>query len=179
MRQNCLPHLVNFAMSSSTKKVETAMYVHQRAIHTRDFQSSPPQSSVGMNMSGFIPARYLDSLQRAFREALTPGRKRVEAPLAVADQFEVTAVELLNGAAMTHADQNRLGEFGPDQFVEHQLQAFVHRGGGLVEEDRPRLAQQNACEGDPLLLADRQHLRPVPDVVEPDGQVPQGDLHQG
>jgi hypothetical protein len=38
------------------------MYVHHEAIHTSDSHSSLPQSRVGTNMSGFIPARYLDNL---------------------------------------------------------------------------------------------------------------------
>src|SRR2546423_4447048 len=104
-------------------------------------------------MSAFIPARYLDNLVAALPEGLTPGRKRVEAPLAVAHQLQVTAVELLHGAAMAHADQNRFGELGSDQFVEHQLQALVHCRGRLIEEDGPGHAEQNSCEGDPLLLA--------------------------
>ena len=39
--------------------------------------------------------------------------------------------------------------------------------------------QKDAGERDALLFTDRQHLRPVLDVVEPDGQVRQGDLDQG
>src|SRR3954469_25590455 len=166
-------------MSTKISMVATAAIAHPFAIHHSEVRSSSPQSSVGVNISAFIPARYLDNLLAAFPEGLTPGRERVEAPLAVADQFAVTGVELLHGTAMTHSDQNRLGEFGSEQFVEHQLQTLVHRRGRLVEEDGPRLVEQNSREGDPLLLADQQHLGPVPDVVEPDGEVSQGDLHQG
>src|SRR4051794_9825079 len=97
-------------MSTKISMVATAAIAHPLAIHHSEVRSSSPQSSVGLNMSAFIPARYLDNLLAALPEGLTPGRKRVEAPLAVADQLQVTAVELLHGAAMAHADQNRFGE---------------------------------------------------------------------
>jgi len=49
--------------------VAIAAITHALAIHTTDFQSSLPQSNVGVNISGFIPARYLDSPPSVFRRA--------------------------------------------------------------------------------------------------------------
>ena len=69
MRQNCLPHLVNRPISTSITSVATAAIAHALAIHQSDVHSSLPQSSVGVNISGFIPARYLDTLPSALRRS--------------------------------------------------------------------------------------------------------------
>jgi hypothetical protein len=41
----------------------------------------------------------------------------------------------------------------------------------LVEEHRARPREQDACERDPLLFSDGQHLCPVPDLTQPDHQM--------
>src|SRR5260370_13501105 len=67
MRQNCLPHAVNRPISTSITRVDTAAIAHALAIQTSDVHSSLPQSSVGANISGFIPARCLANPRLALR----------------------------------------------------------------------------------------------------------------
>src|SRR5882757_3690503 len=82
-RQNCLPHVVNSPISTSITRVATAAIAHALAIHQSDVHSSLPQSSVGVNISGFIPARYLDALRLALRRShllLGSGSRRHSPP---------------------------------------------------------------------------------------------------
>ena len=83
MRQNCLPHVVNRPINTRMTMVDTAAIAHAFAIHQSDVHSSLPQSSVGVNISGFIPARYLDALRLALRRShllLASGSSRHSPP---------------------------------------------------------------------------------------------------
>ena len=53
---------------------------------------------------------------------------------------------------MADADHDAVRQFGAQQLIEREFQAFVERGGGLVEEDRLRFGQQDAGKSDALLL---------------------------
>ena len=60
------------------------------------------------------------------------------------------------------------------QAVQRRLGGFVERRGRLVEEQIIRRVQQRARDGEPLLLAERQHAIPVRLLVEPRRPVPAG-----
>src|SRR6476620_9886510 len=102
MRQNCLPQVVNRWISHRITIVATAAITQALAIHHSDVSSSLPQSNVGVNILS-IWEKYLGNLVAAPWDASIPGRERVEPPFSVADKLQVTAMELLNRAAVTHA----------------------------------------------------------------------------
>ena len=77
---------------------------------------------------------------------------------------------------MADADHDGVRQLGAHQLVERELQTLVERRGGLVEEHRLGLGQQDAGERDPLLLARGEHLGPVLHLVEPVDQVRQRHL---
>ena len=102
-----------------------------------------------------------------------------EPPFAVAEQFELVGVMLLDGGAVAHADQDGVRQLGAHQLVEQELQAFIERGRGLVEEHHLGLGEQDAGERDALLLAGGEHLGPVQHLVEPVDDMRQRHLRQG
>ena len=157
----------------------TAAIAHALAIHHSDVSHSSPQSSVGVNMSiPSIPARYPGQLAVSRCKGQLAAATRSSRHRARAKQFELPVVVLLDGLPVADADHDRVGQFVPKQPVEHQFQAFVQRGGRLVEEHHLRLVEQDAGEGDALLFADRQHLGPVLDFVDPNDEVRQRHLEQ-
>ena len=96
-------------------------------------------------------------------------------PAAVAEQLQLLAVVLLDGAAVADADQDGVRQPLPHQLVEHQLQTLVQRRGRLVQEHRLGPGQQDARECHALLLAGREHLGPVLHLVQPIDQMWQRD----
>ena len=74
---------------------------------------------------------------------------------------------------MADADHDAVGQLAAQRLVQRELLTFVERRRRFVEEDHLRLGQQDACERDPLLLAGREHLRPVGHLVEPAAEMPQ------
>jgi hypothetical protein len=58
MRQNCLPQVVNRAISVSTTSVHSALMTHALATQTSESTISAPQSSDGVNIS--MPGSYRD-----------------------------------------------------------------------------------------------------------------------
>ena len=65
------------------------------------------------------------------------------------------------------------GRRSAQQLVHAPLGRLVERRGRLVEEQPVRAVEQRAREGEALLLAARQHQRPVGGLVEPRREVPQ------
>ena len=63
------------------------------------------------------------------------------------------------------------GSCGAQRPVQRELLALVERRGRLVEEDHLGFGEQDTGERDALLLAGREHLRPVGHLVEPAAQV--------
>ena len=110
MRQNCLPQTVYRASSTQMISVAIAAIAQACASHISDAQSSFPQSRVGVKspVSDSIPATYRGKLGQR-RGRLNCGGERLEPPLAAADEFQLAGVELLDGGAVTHADQNHVG----------------------------------------------------------------------
>src|SRR6516162_8034224 len=92
---------------------------------------------------------------------------RAQPPLAAAEQMELLSVMLLNGWPVADAHHDAIRQFGAQELVESEFQALVERRGGLVEEDRLRLGEQDAPERDTLLLTRRKHLGPIPLFLEP------------
>lgn len=74
-------------------------------------------------------------------------------PFAVADEVQLQIVVLLDGAAVADAHHDRVRQLAAHQLVQRHLQPLVQRGRRLVEEDGLGLGQQDAREGDALLLA--------------------------
>ena len=101
------------------------------------------------------------------------GLDRREPPGAVAEQFEALIVVLFERGAMTDADHDAVRQLGAQRSVQRELLTLVERGGRLVQEDHLRLGQQHTGERDALLLAGREHLRPVGHLVEPAAQMPE------
>ena len=87
-------------------------------------------------------------------------------------------VETPQGAVMADADDRRPPRRFAQQPVERHLRRLVERRGRLVEKDDLRAGQQNPGEGEPLLLADRQPLRPVAVLVQPVDEIGQADRAQ-
>ena len=101
------------------------------------------------------------------------GLDRLESPGAVAEQLQPSVVVLVERRTMADADHDAVRQLAAQRAVQRELLAFVERRGRLVEEDRLRFLQQHTGERDALLLAGRQHLRPVGHLVEPAAQVPE------
>src|SRR5687768_14650346 len=85
---------------------------------------------------------------------------------------------MMPGKALTVTDRHerRIRQSLPEQAVKAVLVALGQRGGRLVEEQPVRLVKQRAGEREPLLLAAREHLRPVlaplelaDEMTQPDG----------
>ena len=98
------------------------------------------------------------------------GLDRRETPGAAAEQLEALVVVLFERGAMADADHDAVRQLGAQRLIQGELLTLVERGGRLVEEDHPRLGQQNPGERDSLLLAGREHIGPVGDLVEPAAQ---------
>ena len=96
-----------------------------------------------------------------------------EVPPAVPLQLQPVGVECTQRAAVSHADEDAVGQFVAQQQVQRVLESFVGGRRGLVEKDDARPPQQHACEGQALLFAKGQDLRPVRLVVEAVVDVPE------
>ena len=92
-------------------------------------------------------------------------------PAAVRIEHEPAVVERHDAGLVRDADHGHAGQTLGDQAVHGGLGGLVQRGAGLVEEQPVRFDQQRAGEGQPLLLARRQHHRPVAALVQPVGEV--------
>src|SRR5690348_16454847 len=87
-------------------------------------------------------------------------------------------MERAQRAAMADADDGRPPRRLLQQAIELRLALFVERRRRLVEEDRLRLGEQHARDGETLLLATRQALRPHIRLVELSGETAETDLPQ-
>src|SRR5689334_884261 len=87
-------------------------------------------------------------------------------------------MELRQGAAVADADDGRVPWQIAEQPVERRLAGLVERGRRLVEEDDGRLGEEHARDGEALLLAAREALRPEIDAVELGGEMAEPDLVQ-
>src|ERR1700684_582074 len=121
---------------------------------SREATRAPPQRAVWAGASDHsieveAHAQKFDSSSHAGRLRLDPA----QFPLACAEQLEQLIVVLFDGAPMADADHDTLWKFGAQQLVKRKFQPFVERRRGLIQEHRLRLGEQDAGEGDPLLLA--------------------------
>src|SRR2546425_1278554 len=96
------------------------------------------------------------------RRHLLEGARRA----AAARDLEVPRVEGAQRGPMADAHDRGSREAGPEQSVQLRFGGLVERRGGFVEEEPLRPLHEGAGEGDALRLARREHLGPVPGLVE-------------
>src|SRR6185312_5776403 len=95
-----------------------------------------------------------------------------------ADQRQDAVMERAQRAAMADADDGRPPRCFLQQAIEFGLALLIERRRRLVEEDGLRLGEQYARDGEALLLAARQALRPHIRLVELGGETAEADLPQ-
>src|SRR5438552_11163539 len=78
-------------------------------------------------------------------------------------------------AAMPDADDGRMPRQAAQHAVKHGFAALVERRGGFIEEDDRGLGEEHPGEGEALLLAARQALGPVVELVEIAGEMTEPD----
>ena len=100
-------------------------------------------------------------------------------PAAPALQHDLSVVERFELGPVADADQRGLFRLLAQELHQLVLALGIERGGRLVEHDDVRVVQEDAGEGETLLLAARQRLVPRRLVLDALDQMVEADALEG